>query len=857
MGNLSPPLICRICVAALMPGWVTVSAGRADPRGGDEPCRGHWAGQFELTERRTPFGGYRALASFDDGFRRVLVGAGASAGVRPTNSTVAAWNGERWEGVGAPADLGQVGALLTRREQGKEVLYVGGRLGASARALVARWDGAGWAYLPGEMSAGEVRGLGFFDDGQGPRLYATGAFWEVDGQSIRGIARWCEDGWCDVGGGLPEVANTGLLGGRALAVYDDGSGPALYVGGRFAVAGAIGASCLARWNGVQWSEVSGGVTGSGASTAVTALATFDDGAGPSLFVGGVFKRAGTIEAFHVARWDGAWHDAGGGFSGGFIEDDRYVATLAVADLGTGARLYAGGNFLTARADGTPLRGLARWSGTAWEALGLGMARPYYPSPSGPPTGTVTPAPSGGVYAIAQFDSGQGPRLYAGGPFEEAGMIPAAHLASWDGTAWERCGKGCNAQVEALEVYDDGRGPALFAGGGFSAVGGITARAIARWDGTAWESLGKGLQGWDGDPPVVHALTVVDSAAGPRLCAGGSFYGVDGAPSGPVARWDGTAWSPLGLAVLAPGARETVRDLAVFDDGLGKALFAAGSFGTGQSIKGVVKHSAGAWTLVGQVTAGNAQIDCLSAYDDGTGDRLYVGGWFHGMNGAIARRIAQWDGASWTEVGGGAWTPPMYEGLVHSLAVYNSALHMAGVFTTAGGLSITNMASWNGNGWAALGQGTPNAPIGLLAMQASDTGSGDRLWVAGAFPQAGTGALTLEAGCWDGARWSRLGQLVGADVHAVRPCQDSDGLSVYFGGLFFEAGGQPSAMIAKWTPCSPCLADCDGDRWLSALDFACFQTKFALRDPYADCDQSGTHSVDDYICFQTRFAQGCP
>ncbi len=55
----------------------------------------------------------------------------------------------------------------------------------------------------------------------------------------------------------------------------------------------------------------------------------------------------------------------------------------------------------------------------------------------------------------------------------------------------------------------------------------------------------------------------------------------------------------------------------------------------------------------------------------------------------------------------------------------------------------------------------------------------------------------------------------------------------------------------------CYPDCDADGQRNVNDVVCFQTKFALGDPYADCDANGVRDVNDYVCFQTRFAMGCP
>ncbi len=56
--------------------------------------------------------------------------------------------------------------------------------------------------------------------------------------------------------------------------------------------------------------------------------------------------------------------------------------------------------------------------------------------------------------------------------------------------------------------------------------------------------------------------------------------------------------------------------------------------------------------------------------------------------------------------------------------------------------------------------------------------------------------------------------------------------------------------------SPCYPDCDASGILDIDDFICFQTFFAIGDPYADCDASGGLDIDDFICFQTFFAIGC-
>jgi len=135
-----------------------------------------------------------------------------------------------------------------------------------------------------------------------------------------------------------------------------------------------------------------------------------------------------------------------------------------------------------------------------------------------------PGTDGPIHALAVFDDGGGPALYAGGVFTSAGSVAANSIAKWDGSTWSALGGGvtggvANGGVYALTVYDDGSGPALYAGGDFTTAGGASANRIAKWDGSTWSALGGGVTGGG---ESVHALTVFDDAHGAELHVGGSF-----------------------------------------------------------------------------------------------------------------------------------------------------------------------------------------------------------------------------------------------------------------------------------------------------------------------------------------------
>src|SRR5690606_19719056 len=49
---------------------------------------------------------------------------------------------------------------------------------------------------------------------------------------------------------------------RAMTVFDDGSGPALYVGGTFPTARGLAVNRVARWDGSSWTALGPGLTAS-------------------------------------------------------------------------------------------------------------------------------------------------------------------------------------------------------------------------------------------------------------------------------------------------------------------------------------------------------------------------------------------------------------------------------------------------------------------------------------------------------------------------------------------------------------------------------------------------------------------
>ena len=502
-------------------------------------------------------GAVRALAVHDDGGGPALYAGGdfASAGGSPA-SRVARWDGASWSALGAGANA-TVSGLGSHDDGSGPALYAGGDFtaaGGGAAQRLARWKAGAWSTVGGAGTSDTVTCFGEFDDGTGAKLVVGGEFVYLGPYAPNYVATWDGSSWASLaesGEGTDGLVET-------FAVHDDGSGPALFAAGGFSHAGATPVQRIARWQDGDWSPL--GPPGAGLPDACLALASFGGGAGPALYAAGAFTHVAGVAAFHVARWkDGAWAALGGATPG----TNQWVHALAVFDDGSGPALYLGGKFTAA--GGVPANHVARFDGTSWSALGSGtddwvyalavvddgsgpalFAAGEFENAGGAPASRVARwdgtswSPLGPgigsfhVRCLAGFDDGSGPALYAGGAFSSAGGAPAAGIARWDGASWSPVGAGLNGVVSALQPFDDGWGPALYAGGYFLTSGAATARRIARWDGTSWTEVGSGASAG-----VVALAAFDDDADGDAdLYLGGFFTEVGGVAASSIARWLG-------------------------------------------------------------------------------------------------------------------------------------------------------------------------------------------------------------------------------------------------------------------------------------------------------------------------------
>ncbi len=666
------------------------------------------------------------------------------------------------------------------------------------------------------------------------------------------VAQPCDLGWAP-GFAMPGIADPDGPDLRATAqsmvVFDDGAGPALYVGGAFRIPGVrVGATTetgVAKWDGYRWTLLPRlvGFAPLCSKPRVAALIAFDeDGDGPNpphLYAGGYFQVEGGPPGVNVAvaRWNGtAWEVVGGGLDHTpNVTCAPWISSMCVYDPdGPGLAeplLVVGGLF--DRAGGVVVSNLAAWDGENWSDFGGGA--------------------NGWVRTLLERDG----HVYAGGEFTQVGLTPATRVAQWTGGGWSPLGVGLNDSVTVLEFYHDKLyaggeftrpgvgatvlnrvarwdpivgewlplatgiesnspvvhalrvfGDELYVGGHFLTAGGVTANGLARWNDGAgqWFDVAGGVEGADN----VYVLEIWDNGhgGGPALYVGGDYLSPGPIQSVSLASWDGARWHALGNGIWpAYGTGSAVpAAMITWDDGLGDALYVGGRFiSTGPILaNGVSRWHSGAWSALGSGLLGSTSYQGALAFakdGDGPATNLYAGGTFLTAGGVTANHVARWDGEAWSPLGTGM------NNSVYALAWYQNALYAGGLFTNAGGVPVSRIARWDGEEWADVGGGvtwvgqTPWVSELKVWDEDGDGPGAASLYVGGHFRTVG-GLTVYSIARWDGEHWHELpnifhNTLANLAVTAMTLHNDGGGTDLYV-AYYSDGGAGSTTYLTRWT-----------------------------------------------------------
>lgn len=543
---------------------------------------------------------------------------------------------------------------------------------------LAVWNGSAWTAPPGGAPAGFAFEL--VDDGGD--LLVGGDFTAIGGTRSAGVAAWTGSQWRAMG----------FASGAAVYALARGPDRQLYAGGALGDLGG-GAGGIARWTGKGWVEAAGGVVNRAFPGVVTELTPH---AG-SLYVAGCFATAGGVEGAagavasrDVVRFDGAWHALDGGTQGVLAP---WLESLACGDEGpsavwdvskqamfsAGRELLLGGSFPGIA--GTLSQAILAYDGATWrpqgDTAGLGVAGSL---------DRLGVSAAGEVFATGQFThlAGVATRAHVA-RFTGAGWVPIGDAiprdASCPGFAVSAAGDaalGCTifptdgdaigrvyrvAGDRLVQVAGDlppVQSVAFDARGGLWAGGGAATGFVAR--------LERGQFSIDDrfDAPVSEL-----DAIGPRdVIAAGAFTAVAGTAAGHIARWDGSAWRPLGAGV--PGSVTALARsgatvyVSTIDDGTGALLLGAFDGATWRELavpgSGLTPQTFFNFNAIrpipgGVIAVGSAELD------DGVGRGALVyrggrftalGGGVHaiGLSGLAIGRDAIWVGGLIAEAGSG-------------------------------------------------------------------------------------------------------------------------------------------------------------------------------------------------------------
>ncbi len=325
---------------------------------------------------------------------------------------------------------------------------------------------------------------------------------------------------------------------------------------------------------------------------------------------------------------------------------------------------------------------------------------------------------------------------------------------------------------------------------------------------AWIELGTGGNAINANNTI---WSVIADPAG-NIYAAGGFTDSPSYISGYsyVARWSGTAWSPLGTGGNALNANNAI--YALSKDAAGN-IYAAGNFTDHNGRQYVAQWNGSTWAELGVDSIGlNATAPIYAVVTDLSGN-VYAAGDFNDLIFAYGHRyVAKWNGSIWSEVGLDSIYGLNADSTIYALATdRHGYLYAAGAFTDS--LGYYYVARWNDTVWAPLGtDSTALHANGQINALITDTAG--NVYAAGTF-QDTSGYYYIAK--WNGSTWTELSDPATNQVSLIGPINalalDSVG-NVYAGGMIPDSDGN-FFIVVVWNGSRLLVANNSGSDPLNA------------------------------------------
>lgn len=309
----------------------------------------------------------------------------------------------------------------------------------------------------------------------------------------------------------------GITNDQVEGVIFDSIHNELIISGKFInKVGNLPARGIARWNGLKWDTMCGGI-----NTHNIQLNPNTPGGmvlcgipyNGKLLVGGCFNSIGGINATSLALWDGNKWDSLPKRAFNF----NSPAPPITGFFKKGNIIYLCGSFTSI--DGMPAKGLATWDGFNFTPV---------------PTFTFNSFIS--INNIIEYQN----QLYISGGYfyNPPAYVDNSDILKFDGTKWNSMIpggiKGFNGATGSMAIFNN----ELYIGGHFLASDGNPGNNIMKWNGSQWQDVGFG----GGSASYVRKLLVKNN----KLWAFGCFNTVANMPTynANVAVYDGIMWCAL-------------------------------------------------------------------------------------------------------------------------------------------------------------------------------------------------------------------------------------------------------------------------------------------------------------------------